>query len=214
MSRTIETTVYKYDELSDEAKWEARDWFTRGYPEYDWWDGVYETINTLARVVGIACDKRKNEPAFSFELDRGSYFSLSGMYSYDKGWKQEAVRVFGDVFNTGRKDDIACFIREYAEFCDNIQRPNFYGVQARMTVTYYGGGREGVNVDVERYLPNDTQGDVSDTLQASVETFIGSFCETALSLLQAEYDYLLSEENVEENIRVNEYEFTEDGNPA
>ena len=136
------------------------------------------------------------------------------MYSYDKGWKQEAVRVFGDVFNLDRKDDIACLIREYATFCNEVQRPNFYGVQARISVSHYGGGRVGVNVDVERYLPNDTQGDVSDTLQASVETFIGSFCETALSLLQAEYDYLMSDENVEENIRVNEYEFTEDGKPA
>lgn len=206
MSRTIETTVYKYDELSDEAKQAARDWYLEDYPYYGWWDGVYETTNTLARVVGIACDKRKNEPAFSFELDRGSYFSFSGMYSYDKGWKQEAVREFGDVFKTDRKDDIACLIREYATFCNEVQRPNFYGVQARISVSHYGGGREGVNVDVG--------GDVSDALQASVETFIGSFCETALSLLQAEYDYLLSEENVEENIRANEYEFTEDGKPA
>ena len=38
MSCTIETTVYKYDELSDEAKWEAREWFMRGYLDYDWWD--------------------------------------------------------------------------------------------------------------------------------------------------------------------------------
>ena len=204
MSRTIETTVYKYDELSDEAKWEARDWFTRGYS--DWWYNTYETINTLACVVGIVCNKDKYGPAFSFDLDRGSYFSFSGMYSYDKGWKQEAVRVFGDVFNLDRKDDIACFIREYATFCNEVQRPNFYGVQARISVSHYGGGREGVNVDV--------RGDVSDALQASVETFIGSFCETALSLLRAEYDYLLSDEYVEEIIRVNEYEFTEDGKPA
>lgn len=202
MSRT-----YTYDELSDEAKWEAREWFMRGYPEYDWWYGIYDTINTLARVVGIACDKDKySRPAFSFDLDRGSYFSFSGMYSYDRGWKQEAVRVFGDVFNLDRKDDIACFIREYATFCNEVQRPNFYGVQARISVSHYGGGREGVHVDVG--------GDASDALRASVETFIGSFCETALSLLRAEYDYLLSEENVEENIRANEYEFTEDGKPA
>lgn len=205
MSRTIEKT-YKYDELSDEAKWEAREWFMRGYPEYDWWYSTYETIDTLARVIGIACDKDKSSPAFFFDLDRGSYFSFSGMYSYDKGWKQEAVRVFGDVFNLDRKDDIACLIREYATFCNEVQRPNFYGVQARISVSHYGGGRVGVNVDVG--------GDVSDALQASVEMFIGAFCETALSLLQAEYDYLLSEEYVEENIRANEYEFTEDGKPA
>lgn len=205
MSRTIEKT-YKYDELSDEAKREAREWFMRGYPEYDWWYSTYETIDTLARVIGIACDKDKSSPAFFFDLDRGSYFSFSGMYSYDKGWKQEAVRVFGDVFNLDCKDDIACLIHEYATFCNEVQRPNFYGVQARISVSHYGGGRVGVNVDVG--------GDVSDALQVSVETFIGSFCETALSLLQAEYDYLLSEENVEENIRANEYEFTEDGKPA
>lgn len=214
MSRTIETTIYKYDELSDEAKQAARDWYLEDYPYYDWWDSTYETIDTLARVVGIACEHRKNGPDFSFTLDRGSFFSFHGMYSYDKGWKEKAVQEFGDVFNLERKDDIACFIREYASFCNEVQRPNFYGVQARISVTHYGGGREGVGVDVERYLPDDTQGDVSDDLQSRVEMFIGLFRDTALSLLQAEYDYLMSDENVEENIRINEYEFTEDGKPA
>ncbi len=34
--RTIETVVYKYDELSDSAKQKAREWYLEGGICYDW----------------------------------------------------------------------------------------------------------------------------------------------------------------------------------
>jgi hypothetical protein len=42
MSRTITKTIYQFDELSDQAKEKARDWW-RGLLCYDeWWQSVYE----------------------------------------------------------------------------------------------------------------------------------------------------------------------------
>ncbi len=43
------------------------------------------------------------------------------------------------------------------------------------------------------------------------EEFIHDLLECYLSILRNELEYLESDENVDENIRINEYEFTEDG---
>lgn len=47
--KTVETIVYEYDELNDEAKERAREWFAEHVADYDWWDFIYED----ARNVGL-----------------------------------------------------------------------------------------------------------------------------------------------------------------
>lgn len=44
---TVETKVYKFAELSDEAKNKARDWFREGALDYDWFDSVYEDAKSI-----------------------------------------------------------------------------------------------------------------------------------------------------------------------
>ena len=43
------------------------------------------------------------------------------------------------------------------------------------------------------------------------EKFQHALCQEYLSMLTKEVDYLMSDEQVDESIRANEYEFTEDG---
>lgn len=50
--KTIKTTVYTFDELSEEAKENARDWYREGALNYDWWDGIYDG----AKMVGLKID--------------------------------------------------------------------------------------------------------------------------------------------------------------
>ena len=42
MPREIKTTVYTFDELSDDAKETAREWYRNGALNYDWWNCTYE----------------------------------------------------------------------------------------------------------------------------------------------------------------------------
>jgi hypothetical protein len=39
--------VYKFSELDDEAKGKARDWFLQGFPNYDWWQCVYDDAEMI-----------------------------------------------------------------------------------------------------------------------------------------------------------------------
>jgi hypothetical protein len=67
--RVIETKVYKFDELSDEAKEKAIEKLSDINVDYEWWNGVYMD----AENIGLKIDE--------FDIDRGSYahgnFTLS-----------------------------------------------------------------------------------------------------------------------------------------
>jgi len=45
--RTIETIVYKFDELSDAAKERARDWYREFALDYEWWEFTYEDAERI-----------------------------------------------------------------------------------------------------------------------------------------------------------------------
>ena len=45
--KTIETTVYEFDELDDRAKEKARDWFREGF-EFPWADECLQSLKALA----------------------------------------------------------------------------------------------------------------------------------------------------------------------
>jgi len=59
--RVIETKVYQFKELSDEAKEKALEWGTCLNVDHDWWEFIYED----AAQVGIKLTE--------FDIDRGSY---------------------------------------------------------------------------------------------------------------------------------------------
>lgn len=52
--RTIETTVYKFDELSDSAKQKALDYYRHRDVQFDWWDWTYEDFISQAALKGYA----------------------------------------------------------------------------------------------------------------------------------------------------------------
>jgi hypothetical protein len=60
MPRVIEKTVYQFDELSPEAQEKAiasyRD--DEGYLGDEWWDSVYEMVETAAGLLGIEINQK------------------------------------------------------------------------------------------------------------------------------------------------------------
>src|SRR3990167_4030943 len=59
--RIKETKLYQYNELSDDAKERARDWYQGVALDYDWWDCVYEDASRVGLTIK------------GFSLDRGAY---------------------------------------------------------------------------------------------------------------------------------------------
>ena len=67
MPKTIETTVYQFDELNERAKDKARDWY-RGIASYNASELCYEFLTADSERIGLRIDRisdtRANEGAF------------------------------------------------------------------------------------------------------------------------------------------------------
>jgi hypothetical protein len=55
--RTIELKVYTFDELSEQAKEKAREWWRKGDLDYKWWDCVYDGHKEKIKEVGFEVTK-------------------------------------------------------------------------------------------------------------------------------------------------------------
>ncbi len=54
MPEIIETTVYRLDELSNEAKEKARAWYRQVGLDHDWFEFVYDDFERICAILGVS----------------------------------------------------------------------------------------------------------------------------------------------------------------
>lgn len=210
MPRIMETTVFKFDELSDTAKEKARKRFRDGALDYDWWEYVYEDAATIADLMGIdlrtkpvklMSGKTSYEPCIYFVgfCSQGDGACWEGTYSYKEG-SVKAVKSHA----TQDKE-----LHRIASGLYDVQRRYFYKLSARVSHRghYYHSGCMDIDVDFGDFNYNkDTDEELTQLLR--------DFADWIYKQLETENDWRLADEQVDENIRANEYEFEEDGTRA
>ena len=141
--------TYTFDELSEQAKERAREWYREGALDYEWWNCTYED----AEQIGLKITE--------FDL---YHLRIKGTLQDTVG---ETVRAI--VTDHGRNTDTYKLARHYyaRKHADN---------------------------------PYDE------------EEFTYDLLEEYLAMLRREYEWLLSDECVDESIEANDYEFDENGN--
>lgn len=198
MPQTIETIVYSFDELSDQAKENARDWL-RGrdwYPYSDWHDSVIDWAKEAGAIIGIDV----GQVYFSGFWSQGDGASFDGTYHYRKG-AMAAIRK--EYPNETRLHDIA---RELQA----IQRRNFYALSAGITQRGYYCHEHTIRVNVED--ARDNYGYCRDeSAESDMTEAMRDFARWIYATLEREYDWLMSDEQIDECLITNEYQFTEDG---
>jgi len=191
--KTIKTKVYTFDELTDEAKETARDWY-RNDLEFDT-EFVFEAAANIAELFGLSIHKNY----YSGFWSQGDGACFEGNYEYRKG-ALKAVKKHApkDIVLHGIVQDL-----------QDIQRRYFYQLTAstRHKGFYYHSGCMAVSVsgDPDIYYGNFT-GPEDAVTQALRE-----FADWIYQRLEAEWNYTTSDEAVDETIRCNEYEFTVGG---
>ena len=201
--RVIEKTIYKYEELSDEAKEKARDWYRSCQDSGDL-DCVIEDAAAIADIMGIDLRTRpvklmngstRYDPCIWYSVGgcQSDGASFEGTYRYKKG----AVKALKDYCND------TTLIR-IAEGLQDVQRRNFYRLVASIgSSNYYG-----LTVSVEdRENPYRDIGDA----ETEIKDLMGDFAGWIYDRLREEVDYRSSDEYVEEAVICNEYEFDEEG---
>jgi hypothetical protein len=195
--RTIETTVYKYDELpTDAAKERAREWWLRDGLNYDWYDYVYEDAKAIGDILGFTIYRI----SFSGFYSQGDGASFVGSYSYVPGWRKR-LKAYAPLDER---------VRAIGETLQDVQKPRLYGLRAMIGAM----GRYGHEWTMTATVEDADGREVSAAEDAAILECARDFSRWIYKQLEAEYEYLTGEESVSETLRANEYEFTADGRPA
>lgn len=207
MPETREITVYQFDELSDKAKEKAREWYRDGQLDYDWWEFVYEQVDTAAKHLGIDIDRKdKHTPAIYFSgfWSQGDGACFEGSYRYKKGWRSALLHEFGpgDMLNE---------LLSIGQALQEVQSKQFYKLEAtcRQRGHYQHSGCMQVMASHADSMYREI-GDAEDELRDALR----AFADWIYDSLESEHDWLTADEEVDESIRANGYEFLENGSLA
>ncbi len=210
MPEVIETTVYRLDELSDDAKNKARAWYREGGFDYDWYDAVYEDFQRIAKILGIRLKTRtvrlmgggsRQEPCIWFRgfWSQGDGACWEGFYSYRKNATAE-IRSYAPQDTT---------LHGIADALQAIQRRNFYQLRAEAGHRGHYCHEYCMAISVERDSP--AHQDMTTDAEEIVMEALRDLARWLYRQLEREYDYLSSDGAVDETITANDYTFTETG---
>jgi len=217
MPRNKVTEVFKYDELDDRAKEKAREWFTRDYPDHDWWDSCYEDFQQVCEIIGVELETKPVRLM-------GGGTGREPMIFFRGFWSQGDGACFAGEFRG--KLDMVEKIKEYAptdEDLHNIVESLFvdfvqpYNASCRVDITTTGNYTHSGTMGFEFNEYETSEGEwepVED--QGKMEVVVNNLrwlADWLYRRLEKEYEWLTSDEVVEENIIANEYEFDVYGNP-
>ncbi len=193
-------TVYAFDELEDDAKEKARDWYRSGALDYEWWDAVYEDAIACAAILGIEI----NKIYFSGFSSQGDGACFEGSYAYAKG-SAKAIRA-----HAPQDIDLASI----ADRLQDLQRGWFYGLSASVRQSGHYMHEMCTQIDVYDDQETNRSTRAIDDAEQDVKDLLREYMQWIYSRLMAEHDWLMSDEQVDESITCNEYEFNEDGSRA
>lgn len=199
--RTIEKTIYKYDELPTEAaKAKARDWYRETGMSYDWWDAVYEDAKTILEAIGFT----DVDICFSGFGSQGDGASFTAKYGYEPDWRKKLAA------HCPKESGLIAIAADIAA----------------MQVAYRYGGRLVASVDRNRWgysrychemtmaaSLHDEGGDreVSEHDEAEFLELTRRLAKWIYGQLEETWEYLNGDECVAGVIVDNEYEFYADG---
>ena len=191
--RIMETKVWSFNELSDDAKEKAIANFRENNLGYEWWDCVYNDAKMIGALMGIDIDKI----FFSGFASQGDGACFEGDYEYKKG-SLKAVKEYAP------KDTD---LHDVAQRLFLAQKPAFYQLTA--SVKHRGHYSHENCTDITVSDKDDFT--VSQDQDEEVREALRAFMQWIYTRLEAEYDYLQSDEVIIESIDANGYEFTANG---
>ena len=186
--KTVSVDLYTFDELSDKAKERAREWFRVDYPDSDIFS---EPVYNMAR------------EAFAFFGVDASDIAFSGF------WSQGDGASFTGEFRASLISPAADLAAEFPT------HKTLHGLHARLTTV---GHPDDSRVNITRsghYVHSHTMNIDADEYSRDDErellSILRGLADWLYRLLESEYDYLVSDECVDESIISNGYHFTIDG---
>lgn len=201
---TIKRELFQFDELSDNAKEKARDWYREGlFNNMSHFDCVIDDAKIIGALMGIEID----EVFWSGFSSQGDGACFEGSYAYKKG----SVKAVKDYAPLDKK------LHEIVEALTSIQKKNGYKLKAsvKQSGRYYHAYSTDINVSLDSY--RDKSSEAQERLngdQEVIEDILRGFMNWIYKQLDKQNDWLNSNESVDKSIKANKYEFLESGKLA
>lgn len=206
--RTQTSWVYRFIELPEAAKERARNWWRDGGLDYEWWDSVYDWHSQVCAALAIDIDERKRYFSGFYHQGQGSSFTgtvnaLALLLAVQAGALADVAPELRLPAAPTIDRRVAALIRAgYVEAraeCENRRNSDFH-----------------VNWDCG-YIDESRHPRIAAQCIALAEW--AAECLRAVNdwffdALQSEYEYLMSDEMVDDTIECNGYEFDINGNRA
>lgn len=222
MPREKVTIVYKFSELSDKAKEYARNKWREHQCDDQWWyESTFDEAVEQAALMGITIDKRNWTNSCGFKGSSPCIF-FSGFSSQGDGacfegsWYASDVKAdkvaedWGDSEPTRAIKRIAAVFgeiaKDYPEASFKVKHSGRYSHEHCTDFTVSLG-------DTLDNLEDITQ-EKYDAVEKTLIDAARDFMRWIYRQINAEYDYQMSDEAIDESIQCNEVEFTEDGRIA
>lgn len=209
MSRQATVRLFKLNELSETAKEAARQWYREHGLDHAWYETVYEDAASIADMLGIDLRTKKVQfrngetrwdginILFSGFYSQGDGACFEGSYRYAKGAAKE-IRAYAPQDTE---------LHRIADKLQAIQRKHFYKIRATVKHEghYYHQYCTSINVSTGDFDYPDC------SVQKEVAELLRDFMHWIYKSLEREYEWQNADEQVDETIAANEWEFTEVG---
>lgn len=208
----ITRTLYSFDELSDKAKEVARQWWRDAENEMMNFDYSYDDFIAVAKCMGIEIAENQRQTS------KGRTFTEPAIYWGGFGSQGDGLCFEGSYrSNPGALARILEYapvdekLHEIAEMFDLVASRWGGDVTAyvRHSGHYYHEHCTVFNVELDRDSGIDRFNDCPDA--QIIEDQMKRLMVWMYRQLEAEYEYRMSDEHVDENINCNEYTFDEHG---
>lgn len=192
--RTETLYIYKYEELSDEAKANARAWYRNG--DDFWAECVIDDAKEIAALMGWEIDK----VYYSGFWSQGDGACFEGIMRYNK----RCVKLVESYAPLDKE------LHRIARAWQDLQRRNFYALRASVKHRghYYHEMCTVFDCEDARHNYGWLQ---NPEAEDDTKEIARDFMRWIYKRLESEYEYSVSDEVVAENIIANGYEFTADG---
>lgn len=183
-----------FDQLSERAKEKAREKGREHVCCYGWWDNVYEDAIHMGSLMGISIDARGlNFSGFSSQGDGASF---SGRYEYTPNATEKITAECG-----GQDLELIRIASELTAF--QIANRMQYETTVSARIRQDGRASHSMTMNIEIMFdarndvwPNFTD-EIFDDLSETLLTLMRDFADWIYKQLEAEYDYLNSDEYID-----------------
>ena len=196
----------KFAELSKEAKEKAREKYISGnYPYDDWWDGVYEDANQIAKILGFDLESSR-------QLKSGRQVTEIGI-TFSGFWSQgDGAWINGDYrFNPNAIAEINSYCND-KKLMDLAKQLTVMQLNQRLQGCEPFGARiktrsRSDSIDIHDYGIDE----VGEPDESMFKNIVYDFNSWIYKSLEKEYDYLTSDECVDEQLEGDDKDFDSAG---